>query len=275
MQPDFFRNKIVLVTGAASGIGREVSRQMVAQGATVVMTDLNEPALQQAVQALPGAPGRAEAVRLDVTEAAAFQQVVDDTVARHGRLDYIFNNAGFAINSEVRDMTLDQWRKILDVNLMGVINGVQAAYPVMLKQGSGHIVNTASLAGLIPSPTLAAYCVTKHAVVGLSTAMRSEAASLGVKVTVICPGFIKTNIYEAAITNKMKRDDGQAFVPFKLVEVEEAGRLILEGVAKNKIYIIFPFYAHVLIWLQRFFPGLIQAFNKRNLKDSRKYRVES
>src|SRR5918911_4577835 len=98
MQQGFFRNKIVLVTGAASGIGREVSRQMAAQGATVVMTDINEIAVQEAAQLLANPPGQTEGIKLDVTDAEAFQRVVNDTIAKYGRLDYIFNNTGFAIS---------------------------------------------------------------------------------------------------------------------------------------------------------------------------------
>jgi short-subunit dehydrogenase len=112
----------------------------------------------------------------------------------------MLNNAGIALGGEVRDMDLEHWRRILDVNLWGVIHGTTAAYQVMVKQGFGHIVNTASLGGLIPEPMATAYATTKHAVVGLSTSLRAEAAELRVKVSVVCPGFVQTRTFIVALS---------------------------------------------------------------------------
>ena len=128
------------------------------------------------------------AERVDVTDAVAVQRLVDGTVAREGRLDLLFNNAGIAVFADARDTSLEDWNRLIDVNLRGVVHGVAAAYPLMVRQGSGHIVNTASAAGLLPSPANIAYAATKHAVVGLSLTLRAEAVHHGVGVSVICPG---------------------------------------------------------------------------------------
>ena len=117
-------------------------------------------------------------------------------VAEHGRLDLMFNNAGISLLGETQDLPLEQWNAIIDVNIRGVVHGVAAAYPVMIKQGSGHIVNTASMGGLMAAGLLTSYVMTKHAVVGLSLALRSEAAAYGVGVTAICPAAVNTPILD-------------------------------------------------------------------------------
>ena len=106
----------------------------------------------------------------------------------------MFNNAGIAIGGSAHDYGIQEWNQIIDVNLRGVVNGVQAAYCIMIKQGFGHIVNTASITGLMPTPGQVAYSMTKHAVVGLSLSLRAEAALLGIRVSVLCPGAIRTPI---------------------------------------------------------------------------------
>ena len=258
-----FTNKVAIVTGGASGIGKAVSEALVRQGAKVIVADIN-------ITQLDPEKEKIQAIKVDVSNAAEVQALVDQVVQEYGRLDYIFNNAGFAISGELRDMTPELWNKILDVNLKGVIHGVLAAYPVMIKQGSGHIVNTASLAGLIPAMPIAAYSTTKHAVVGLSTNLRVEAAGYGVKVSVICPGFINTGIYDAAIQLKPIQNERTTSLPFKLVEVDKAAQLILEGVERNKLIIIFPTYAKVLWWLQRLCPPLLRPLGNRIISEYRK-----
>lgn len=260
---DIFRDKVAIVTGGASGIGWAVSKLLTQNGAKVIIADLNLSTLNQAESA------KVQTQQVDVSKAEQIKNLVEQVVQEHGRIDYIFNNAGFAIGSELADMTVEQWDKIIDVNLKGVIYGVTAAYPQMIKQGYGHIVNTASLAGLVPSPGLGAYCTTKHGVVGLSEVLRQEAVGYGVKVSVLCPGFINTRIFESAIYNKTNHNEALQNLGFKLVDVEKAAQLILQGVAKNKAIITFPLYAPVLWWLQRLVPGVISAVNQRRLKQDR------
>jgi short-subunit dehydrogenase len=171
-------------------------------------------------------------------------------------------------------MNLDHWRRILDINLRGVIYGTAAAYQVMVKQGFGHIVNIASLAGLIPLAGITAYAVTKHAVVGLSTSLRIEAADLGVKVSVVCPGLIKTNIIDSATYLKLDKERLLDLSPRKGLDVDLAARTILEGVARNRPIIAFPFGARLLWWLYRHFPRVLEPFGRRGMRKLRTARTD-
>ncbi|MCR6031589.1 SDR family NAD(P)-dependent oxidoreductase [Nocardioides sp. zg-579] len=197
--PDRFTGRHALVTGGGSGIGAALVRALVAAGAHVVVADLDEVAAQRVAEAAAG-PGTARAVRLDVTDAAAVQAVVDDVVARAGRIDLVFNNAGITFGGETEDLTLAHWDAIIDVNIRGVVHGVAAAYPHLVRQGrdgwGGHIVNTASMGGIMAAGLITSYVMTKHAVVGLSLALRTEAAAKNVGVTVLCPAAVETPILE-------------------------------------------------------------------------------
>lgn len=189
-----FADKVAIVTGGASGIGRALGQELAQRGARVVLADINGQSAQATADAMTSAGGRARAAAVDVRDADAVQRLVTETAATYGRLDYMFNNAGVALAGKTRDMTLADWNRLIDVNLRGVVHGVVAAYPVMIAQGFGHIVNTASAAGITPTPGLTGYATTKHAVVGLSTSLRGEAARHGVRVSVVCPGLIDTPI---------------------------------------------------------------------------------
>ena len=184
-----FAGKRALVTGAGSGIGAALCRALVDAGAEVLCTDVDGDA---AARTADGLGPRARSSRVDVTDAAQVQAAVDEVVGRAGRLDLMFNNAGITWAGDTELLTLDHWNSIIDVNIRGVVHGVAAAYPVMIRQGSGHIVNTASLAGLAAAGRVTSYVMTKHAVVGLSLALRSEAAGHGVGVLAVCPAAIET-----------------------------------------------------------------------------------
>lgn len=265
-QQEFFEGKVAIITGGASGIGREVAANLVRYGAKVVVADLNPTTLAEPLRS------QVQFEQVDVTQAEQVQKLVDGVVAKHGHLDYMFNNAGIAIASELRDMNLEQWNRILDVNLKGVIHGILAAYPLMIKQGYGHIVNTASLAGLIPAPGMAAYSTTKYAMVGLSSNLRLEAMAFGVKVSVVCPGYIKTNIFDATTYVKTNKQDAMKTISFKLLEVDKAAQLLLQNVMKNKAVITMPGYAGVMWRLERLSPAVVNSLNKVTLNKLRKTR---
>ncbi len=158
----------------------------------------------------------------------------------------MFNNAGIAIGGLAEELTLDHWNRAIDINLKGVVHGVHAAYPIMLEQGRGHIVNTASLAGLVPMPIGIPYTATKHAVVGLSLGLRAEAAGRGVKVSVVCPSFVDTpllhnvnpDLPETALSGDATGDIAKASP--RLYTAEKLARDIMRGVAKNQALIVAP-----------------------------------
>jgi NAD(P)-dependent dehydrogenase (short-subunit alcohol dehydrogenase family) len=259
---DIYANKTAIVTGGASGIGRAVSEQLASRGANVILADINAELLEETAKAINNTGGKAKALPLDVRDSEAVKKVVDDTVAEFGRLDYIFNNAGIAIASEAHEHIYESWRKVIDTNLYGVINGAVAAYPVMVEQGSGHIVNTASMAGLVPVFGEVSYVTSKHGVVGLSLALRIEGALHGVKVSVVCPGFIRTPIYDNIELIKLDREALMKMAP-KGASAQKAAQVILEDVERNRAVIVPPRQARVLWWLNRAFPILTIKFLQR------------
>ena len=186
--------KIAFVTGGASGIGAALSTKLVDEGAEVWIADRQVGPAQELAQRLSSGGGKAHAIELDVRSYPPFAQAVAEAVQQSGRIDYLFNNAGIGVAGEVDSYALDDWNDVFDVNLRGVVHGIQAVYPIMIQQHSGHIVNTASMAGLVASPGAASYTASKHAVVALSKALRVEAERHGVQVSVLCPGVIRTPI---------------------------------------------------------------------------------
>lgn len=233
---EHFRDRICVVTGAASGIGFAVSELLLQAGAAVFMADRDAKTLASAVEQLGPLATKAHPAEVDVTVQPQVQRLIEDAVARHGRLDFLFNNAGIGCTRPVEEATLEHWRRILDVNLWGVIYGIHAAVPIMRRQGWGHIVNTSSLAGLIPLPYQALYCATKFAVTGLSESLRFELADENVRFSVVCPGDIATRIYGTPLIGE--RVDVKP--PDWAMPADEAARVILEGVAKGEGIIVLP-----------------------------------
>jgi NAD(P)-dependent dehydrogenase (short-subunit alcohol dehydrogenase family) len=262
-----FAGKQAIVTGAGSGIGAALCRALVGAGAVVVCTDIDGDAAEQTAAALGT---RARSARLDVTDAAAVQAAVDEVVDRAGRLDLMFNNAGIVWGGDTELLTLDQWNAIIDINIRGVVHGVAAAYPLMVRQGHGHIINTASMAGLTAAGQVTSYVMTKHAVVGLSLALRSEAVARGVGVLAVCPAAVETPILDkGAIGGFVGRDyflqaqGGKAYDPDRLA------RDTLKAIEKNKAVLVKPRVAHAQWLFARLAPGLMQRMSMRFIEGQR------
>lgn len=246
-----FKDKTAVITGAASGMGRALTLKLLSFGAHVIATDVNADGLKALVAEHAGA-GKLTTQQLDVTNRTAFTALLQDVAAK-GSLDYLFNNAGIAITGELKDNVESDWQRTIDINQMGVLYGTLAAYEVMRAQGSGHIVNTASIAGLMPAPMLALYAMTKHAVVGLSLSLREEAKVYGVRVSAVCPGIVETNIVGVDQMQKLKLGNDSPFdfirskTPVRPIPPEQAAEAILAGVAKNLPEIIFPLHGKLAV----------------------------
>jgi NAD(P)-dependent dehydrogenase (short-subunit alcohol dehydrogenase family) len=258
---------VVLVTGAASGIGLALSKAIAKRGATVWMTDVDAAGVERAAKTV-GASARWAA--LDVRDADAVRAMVERVVGEHGRIDYLFNNAGIGLGGEAHELTNAHYDRIIDINIRGVVHGVTAAYPIMIKQRSGHIVNTASMAGLVPAPLLVPYVMTKHAVVGLSLGLRAEAAGYGVRVTALCPSAVETPILDSEMPRDLTAPSWRPNVRRYLTSfggapypVDKLAEDTIGGVERNVPLIITPTNARIGAFLYRLFPGLVtRQFHK-------------
>ena len=257
-----YNNAVAIITGGASGIGWALGKELAAQGCEVVLADIQLEQAEQAAQLICEAGGKATAWRLDVTDARAFTSLVEKTVARCGRLDYMFNNAGIALNGKFYDFTLTDWQKCIDINLMGVVHGIYAAYAVMAKQGFGHIVNTASFAGIFPWASTIAYTASKHAIVGMSASLRAELLDTGIQVSVICPGTISTPMITKGASqerwagNYSQEKLQKFFADAKGMDPDLFAKKALKKIARNKAVIVIPNAYRVLWWFNRISPAM-------------------
>jgi NADP-dependent 3-hydroxy acid dehydrogenase YdfG len=265
-----FQDKVAVVTGAGSGIGRALAEELSQRGARVVLADVNHQRLGELAESISRSGYAAASVVLDVSDFEGVRGLMQETMDSHGRLDYVFNNAGIAVAGEVQNCTIEDWRRVLEVNLSGVVNGVAVAYPLMVQQGFGHIVNTASIDGLIPFPGAVSYVASKYGVVGLSNALRIEGRDLGVKVSVVCPGYIQTAIFHDMKVIQMDRDQiFQSLSKIKGMSPKACASVILRGVQRNKAIIMVTRLAKVFWMLQRISPALMRGLLLWKLREFR------
>lgn len=269
-----FRDAPALVTGAASGIGLALATRLAEAGARVVLADLDGEAAERRAEALRRRDLRAVARRLDVCDREDFARAVREIEEREGSLEYLFNNAGIGVGGEARDFGPVEWDSVVDVNLGGVIHGVLAAYPGMVARGRGHLVNVASVAGLVPFPGEISYTASKWAVVGLTQTLRIEAAALGVKVTLVCPGKVETPIYETSRILGFDRHAVLALWP-KGVTPERCAEEVLDAVLANRAIVVVTGAAKLLWWLERLSPALVEAIGRLYLRRLRAHRLPS
>ena len=266
-----FDGAVALVTGAGSGIGAALAHELGARGARVVLADRHEPSAAEQAADLPA--GRGEALALDVRDAGAVEQAVAAAFDRHGRLDYLFNNAGIAVGGEARDLTLDDWRAAVDVNLLGVVHGVAAAYPRMVRQGFGHVVNTASMAAFMATPMALPYGATKAAVVSLSRSLRLEAAHFGVRVSVLCPGVVRTPIlvdggrYGRVTTFLDSFQQSRLWERLRPMDPARFARATLAAVARNRAVIVVPSWWRPVRFLNGCAPALADRIAGTQLRE--------
>ena len=188
------KGKVVVITGASSGLGEATARLLSAQGATVVLGARRIERLQKLADELTGSGGKALAVTTDVVHCDQVKRLVDTAVQRFGRVDVMLNNAGLMQQSPLERLKVDEWDNMIDINIKGVLYGIAAALPYMQQQKAGHIINVSSVAGHKVTPLGAVYCATKHAVRALSEGLRQEVKAYNIRTTVISPGAVATEL---------------------------------------------------------------------------------
>ncbi|AXA24564.1 MULTISPECIES: SDR family oxidoreductase [Pseudomonas] len=219
-------DKVVLITGASSGIGEAAARLIAAKGAHVVLGARRIDRLQQLVSEIRAEGGSASARALDVTDLDSMHAFVEFAKAQHGKVDVIINNAGVMPLSPLSSLKVEEWNRMLDVNVRGVLHGIAAVLPGMEAQGHGQVINISSIGGLSVSPTAAVYCATKYAVRAISDGLRQETDKI--RVTVVCPGVVESELADT-ITDDTARE---AMRTFRRVALEA------DAIARALVYAI-------------------------------------
>jgi len=242
---DSLRAKVGVVTGGASGIGRALAEGLAGEGVRVVVADLDEPGLAATVQAIRAAGGEALAVRTDVTQPGEVQSLAERAVGAFRRVHILCNNAGVALWGGLEHATLRDWQWVLGVNLWGVIHGLLAFLPRMIAQrAGGHIVNTASMAGLIASQGLGIYNTSKYAVVGLSETLAKDLRPYGIGVSVLCPMGVATQIRasERGRPTHLRNETPSRAEPVELIgrtlSPETVAAMAIAAIRQNQLYVV-------------------------------------
>ncbi|WP_271407952.1 SDR family NAD(P)-dependent oxidoreductase [Pseudomonas sp. Q1-7] len=266
-------NKNVLITGAASGIGRAAAQAFARQGARLLLCDIDAIGLEALRQQIAEAGGTCSTYLLDVTDATAMAELAARIHATQGTLDVLVNNAGVGYLGRFLDSDLQHWQRVLDINLMGVVHGCHCFIPRMVEAGGPRqVINVASAAALFPSPSMAAYAASKHAVYGLSEVLKMELSDTEVQVTTLCPGVINTPIVAdrrniAASVSAEQLARLQDYYRSKGCSPDLVADSMVRAVRDGRDLILVGPFARLIFQLKRLSVGLLRSLM---LKDARK-----
>ncbi len=262
------QNRVAVITGGASGIGFATAEALAREGARIVLADIEEKSLATAAEKIRALGVKAEGVVCDVSSRKSVEALADAAFERMGAVHVVFLNAGVAVSGPVVNMTHDDWRWVIDVDLWGVIHGVESFAARIVEQGEcGHIAATASFAGMVPNVGLGAYCVAKYGVVALMEVLHRELREHGIGTSVLCPMRVKTNI-DASGRNRQNDYGGpekqnypevdESQMAGRQIPVESVAQLVVNGIKRNKLY-LFP-HAESREFIQRRFKRIDESF---------------
>ena len=260
-----YKDKICLVTGAGSGIGKELVQQLLTEGAKVYALDISTDRLDQ----LQGETSHSDKLRTITTDISNFQEMeraAAQVQKESGHLDLLINNAGVTLIEETKNVSFQDWKRILDINYLGTLHGVRAFYPAMVKRGQGHIANVASLAGHSGYATAQAYAASKAAVIGFTRIMEIEARTRGIRISTVNPSYVSSNIFNDSLSDDWTDEKITSTFMTKPMSSAEAAGHALDGLRRGKKIITFPFSGRLLYWASSWAPWSIHPLQKLLLK---------
>ncbi|HUU48273.1 MAG TPA: SDR family oxidoreductase [Nitrosopumilaceae archaeon] len=257
-----FKDKVVLITGASSGIGRASAIQFAKRGANIILVARRKEKLDQLEKELSKFNISTLVCECDVSDKSQVKKISEVILEKYGSVDILVNNAGFAIYGSVSDLTIEEIESQMATNYFGMIYCTKIFLPSMIKKKSGHIVNVASVAGSFGLPGIASYCATKFAMLGFSEGLKHELKETGVGVTVVSPIMVRTNFFENSSFENMPK-----YSPTS-ISAETVARAILKASNSPRLEIIVPSVVRIAVWLKSTFPYLINpilgsAFKKQ------------
>jgi len=252
-----FPNKRIVITGAGSGLGRTLAVDFSKRGWRIGVSDIIMERAEETVDMVNAAGGRGLAFHCDVTKWDQVSSMADAVVSEWEGVDIVVNNAGVPGVGVMEKISLEDWQWIIDINLMGVVHGCKAFIPIFKKQGSGHIVNIASSAGIVSLSEMGPYNVTKAGVISLSETLKMELFGDNIGVTVVCPTFFKTNLMDQArYTDQSQLDRAAAFFEKSKSTAEDVSLHIIRCIEKNRLYTLTQMDARLGWKMKRYFPEL-------------------
>ncbi len=247
----------ILITGAGSGLGEAMARRFGTEGWAVMVTDREGERAETVAGAIRDAGGRAEAMALDVTREADFKTAAESVREAHGGLDVLVNNAGVAVGGTLLETPAEDWSWVMEINLMGTVHGCRHLLPLIEPGPRAHVINVASFAGLAAAPGIAAYGVSKSAVVALSEMLRAEMHSRGVRVSVLCPAFVQTRLLESFRASDPRLQKRVArWMENSPVAPEDVAGMVYRAVGRRRFLLLTHGNTRWLWRFRRFFPGL-------------------
>ena len=260
------KGRVAVVTGAANGIGRALTLELARQGMHIALADVDEAGMQRTAAEVHALGLRAICVPTDVRNSEALERLLQRTLAELGSCHLAVNNAGVFHAASMLGAPVEQWRRVVEINLWGVIHGCRTFGAHFVQQGEGHIVNTGSAAGLFPAPGMSSYSTTKFAVVAFSQQLRWELAASGVGVTVLCPGVVKTGIGKATGAG-LEHVDVDALVA-RAPSAEGLARKAVRAVVANRPLVLYGFDAHVAAWARLLPLWLVEPLARRAARNA-------
>lgn len=266
-----FKDQVVLITGVSSGIGQRLAIDLAARGATVVGCGRSQERLQETLLEMRRTSPSSTVVVCDVSDHGQVKEMVRRVLSEFGKIDILINNAGFGLYQSFVDIPLESVEGMVRTNFFGAVYCTKAVLPSMLEKRSGYIVNISSVAGMIGTPNMASYCATKFALIGLSESLYHELRPLGIHVSVICPGPVRTKM--ALLFDRM----APGAPGFLVLKPEEVSRTVIRSIQKEKFRVVIPFWLALACFIKGLMPNLFRlvSYQALRLRSARKTKRDS